>query len=44
LSAELPTADMDWRTPACWQAVVKALEVYCLDSTGRRNTVLLEQE
>jgi hypothetical protein len=38
LSAELPTADIDWRTPASAQAAANAFDVYSPGSTGRRNT------
>lgn len=43
LSAELPTALMDWIRPARPQASAKALLVYCPYSTGRRNTGCLDR-
>jgi hypothetical protein len=39
LSAELPTADIDWRIPAAWHAVVKALDVLAVPA-GRHGGTL----
>jgi hypothetical protein len=44
LSKHEPTRPMDWKTPSRRQAPRNLREAYSLDSTGRRNTALLDQQ